>query len=155
MSALLKRVETEIFDLIAPEYGTVEGRVTYDTSKGTWVCVKDLPVPPSLTRDGEGCVEILLLIPDAYPQVPPDGFYCDQGLRIQNHYYMGFRDKYYPHLQQKLIDKGWQWFCAHANYAFNMSSWRPSSLVHEGDNLLKYLRLCLAILGKEGLKLKD
>lgn len=153
-SALLRRVEREVRELILPEYGTFEGRVTYDTGEGKWLCVKHMPVPKDLMTNRDGQVSLLLLIPEQYPQVPPDGFYCDQGLNIQNHYFVGFRDKYYPELQQTLIQQGWQWFCAHASHFRSTSNWRASATPGEGDNLLKYLRLSLAILGSEAQKIR-
>lgn len=152
MSALMRRVRDEVFQIVAPEYGTEPDRVTYDTAEGTWVCVRNLPVPPPLTRNGNGLVDVLLLVPPYYPQVPPDGFYCDQNLRIKNHYMLGWRDKYFPQLQQDLVKQGWQWYCAHANPHLNSAAWRTTSNPGRGDNLMTYLRLCLAILGKEGSK---
>lgn len=149
MSARLRRVKSEVFDLIAPEYGTHQGRISYDKQDGTWLSIKQLPVPPSLTNNGDGRVDVLVLIPPAYPQIPPDGFYCDSNLRIRAHYYSRWRDRHYPQLQSELIKKGWSWFCAHAHHR-SFSAWRPSNNIAEGDNLLKYLYLCLSILGKEG-----
>lgn len=154
MTALLRRVRDEVFTIIAPEYGTEPDRVTYDTEDGTWICVKNLPVPPRLTRTGSGEVDILLLVPPSYPQLPPDGFYCDQNLNIHDHYMLGWRDKYFPALQGKLVEQGWQWFCAHAYTPMNAMAWRPSSIPLRGDNLMSYLHLCLGILGKEGSKLR-
>ena len=150
-TALLRRVRDEVYTVIAPEYGTEAGRVTYDTEEGLWVCVKQLPVPIALTKTGDGLVDVLMLVPKAYPQVPPDGFYCDAGLRITNHYFMGWRDKYYPEWQRQLIEGGWQWFCAHAHNVHN-STWRPTNTASAGDNLMTYLHLCLGILGLEGSK---
>lgn len=150
-NALLRRVRDEVYTVIAPEYGTEPDRVTFDQQEGLWVCVKKLPVPPKLTKSGDGQVDVLMLIPMAYPQVPPDGFYCDAGLRITNHYFMGWRDKYYPEWQTELIKGGWQWFCAHAHNVTN-STWRPTNLPDKGDNLMTYLHLCLGILGLEGSK---
>lgn len=154
MSALQRRVRDEVFSVIAPEYGTEKGRVTYDTEDGTWVCVKNLPVPTRLTKNNSGVVDILLLVPPSYPQLPPDGFYCDQNLRISDHYMLGWRDKYFPELQRNLVEQGWQWFCAHAYTAMNAAAWRPSGNPVQGDNLMRYMHLCLGILGKEGDKLK-
>ncbi len=150
-TALLRRVKDEVFTVIAPEYGTEPDRVTFDTQEGTWVCVKQLPVPPSLTYNGDGRVDVLMLVPMAYPQVPPDGFYCDAGLKITNHYFRGMRDKHYPEWQQQLIAAKWNWFCAHA-YNVQHSTWRPTNRADEGDNLISYLHLCLGILGLEGSK---
>lgn len=154
MNTLAKRIEREVFELIAPEFGRNGGHVRFDTSEGTWVSITHVPVPRDLMDNKDGRVSILLLIPQSYPQVPPDGFYCDQGLKIKNHYFLGFRDKYYPELQQNLLQQGWQWFCMHAAHDRSMMNWRVSADPHQGDNLLKYMRLCLAILGKEAVKLK-
>jgi hypothetical protein len=152
-TALLARVRAEVYEVIAPEYGTAPGRVSFDEKEGLWVCVKQLPVPPALTKNRSGKVDVLMLVPMAYPQVPPDGFYCDMGLNITNHYFLGWRDKHYPEWQRELLQNGWQWFCAHAHNV-NQSGWKATNSPKRGDNLMSYLHLCLAILGKEGNKNK-
>ncbi|MCU0464103.1 MAG: hypothetical protein MUF38_06000 [Anaerolineae bacterium] len=150
-TALLRRVRGEVRDLLLPIYGMQPHSVSFDTKNGTWACVKQLPVPQRLTHSGDGRVDILLLIPPTYPQIPPDGFYCDFNLNLKEHYYPSWKDTYYPDQQSQLVKNGWQWFCAHAHHSRN-SYWQPSTQTHQGDNLLTYLHLCLAILGTEGEK---
>lgn len=135
--------------VLGPVYGSEKNRLTWDTADGTWVAIKRVAVPPRLTNDGRGSVDVLILIPPAYPQVPPDGFYCDMALRIENHYFKGWRDQHYPQWQQDLLSRNWQWFCAHAHQGGAGSTWQASANVKNGDNLLTYLRLCLAILGTQ------
>lgn len=148
---LLRRVRDEVRDLLLPPYGTSPDRVSFDSKNGTWVCVKQLPIPQRLTHSGDGRVDILLLIPPTYPQTPPDGFYCDLNLNLKDHYYSSWKDIHYPNQQRQLVKKGWRWFCAHPQRD-DYSNWRPSNLLNQGDNLLTYLHLCLAILGTEGEK---
>jgi len=149
MPALQRRIQDEVHHLLAPVYGTERGRLTWDETDGTWVAMKQVPVPSRMTNDGRGIIDVLILVPVAYPQVPPDGFYCDLPLRITNYFHAGWRDQHYPLLQQKLLDEGWQWFCAHAHQGSGGSMWRASANVKQGDNLLTYFRLCLAILGTQ------
>lgn len=154
MSDTLRRIRQELA-IIGPIYGASQhdrDRVSFDTKNGSWVCVKNLPIPKILTRDGQGLVDILLLVPPAYPNVPPDGFYCDQNLKLVGHYFQGWTDKYYPTWQKTLIEQGWNWYCMHASKVAGNQTWRPSADASRGDNLLTYLHLCLAILGKEGKK---
>ncbi len=150
MTTRLARVRAEVFDLLAPEFGTERGRVTYDKEEGSWVCVRQLSIPPILTPDRDGRVDILLLIPPTYPQVPPDGFYCDQMLKLSGHYFMpmGFNNS--SSTMQQLREAGWNWYCAHPEKRQEMSArWRPSADHRQGDNLHKYLLLCLSILGTD------
>ena len=148
MSALKRRVQEEVFQVLAPVYGDRQGRLTWDETDGTWVAIKQVPVPSRLTNDGRGVIDVLIMIPSAYPQVPPDGFYCDLQLRVEARFHKGDRpDQHYPHLTQVLLQQGWQWFCAHANYSDIAGKWHPTGNVTQGDNLLTYFRLCLAILG--------
>lgn len=152
MSALKARVEAEVHRILGPVYGDRPGRLDYDKSAGTWVLIRQVDVPRKLTKDGTGASDILILIPPAYPQVPPDGFYCDQGLKIANHYFQGWRDKFYPDRQQELIKQRWNWFCIHVHDKGATSGWRATGDIKRGDNLLTYLRLCQAILEGESRK---
>ncbi|MBK8027114.1 MAG: hypothetical protein IPK19_38435 [Chloroflexi bacterium] len=152
MSTRLKRVKAEVFDLLAPEFGTEKGRVTFDAEEGLWVCVRQLDIPQTVTPDGDGKVDILLLVPSTYPQIPPDGFYCDQMLRLSGHYFvpMGFSSTT-GSISQQLREAGWNWYCAHSEKRQEMAArWKPHADHRKGDNLNKYLLLCLSILGTEG-----
>ncbi|MDZ4770541.1 MAG: E2/UBC family protein [Chloroflexota bacterium] len=150
MTTRLARVRAETFDLLAPEFGSERGRVAYDTEEGSWVCVRQLTIPAKLTPDGDGKVDILLLVPTTYPQIPPDGFYCDQALRLSGHYFipMGFNSP--SSVSNQLREAGWNWYCAHPEKRQEMAArWTPYIDHRAGDNLHKYLLLCLSILGSD------
>jgi hypothetical protein len=70
MSALKARVEAEAHRVLGPVYGDRPGRLDYDKSAGTWVLIRQLPVPPKLTSDGKGLSDILILIPPILKCLP-------------------------------------------------------------------------------------
>lgn len=133
MSALKRRVQEEVIQVLGPVYGTQPKRLTWDEDDGTWVAIKSVPVPPRMTDNGRGVIDVLILVPPAYPQIPPDGFYCDRTLRIKNYFHEGWRDQHYPQWQQDLLSRNWQWFCAHAHRGDIGSTWRASTNVKQGD----------------------
>ena len=151
MSARLRRVKQEVYELIAPEYGTEPGRVKYDIVDGAWVSVHKAQIPARLTPNGDGLVDIALMVPAEYPRIPPYGFYCDQRLNLRGHYFQpGYHDGSRGY-SRDLINKGWNWYCAHARERRNeLKDWRPSSDIRSGDNLLRYIHFCLSVLSSQG-----
>ncbi|GEM_PF-1272464 len=151
MTTRYQRIRSEVYELLAPEFGTQAGRISFDTEEATWVCIRQCQIPPILTPDGDGKVDILLIIPSTYPQTPPDGFYCDQALKLQGHYFAPMMFNSAPgSIGAQLREAGWNWYCAHPEKRQQMAErWSPHHQAARGDNLLKYLLLCLSILGTE------
>ena len=107
----------------------------------TWVHVPRFPLPRGWNRGVSG---LLIELPSAYPQVGPDGFYLDVGLRDRRgrtpgHYF----EKEGSH--SKHAHKGWAWYCLHQE-PVSKGGWRATSDLMAGDNLLKYVELIRAIL---------
>jgi len=154
MSALKRRVQEEVFQVLAPVYGDRQGRLTWDETDGTWVAIKQVPISPMLTQGGRGLIDVLVLIPQEYPHIPPHGIYCDMLLKPIGHFFIGWKDFHYPELQHELANRGWMFFCFRINEA-QEAGWRPTNEVGRGDNLLTVVHLGLALLeevGKRGLK---
>jgi hypothetical protein len=120
--------------LLARQFGVVD----YDDEDGLWVHIPHFPLPAGWDRRTTG---LLLVLPNGYPHVPPDGFYMDRFLRTHSErrvdHYFEVRGDYNPY-----ADKGWGWFCIHLGRV----SWRPTDSVLHGDNLLRLTALIRAIL---------
>lgn len=70
--------------LLARQFGTVE----YDDEDGRWVHIPRFPLPAGWDRPTTG---LLLVLPNGYPHVPPDGFYMDRFLRTRRGQRVGDR----------------------------------------------------------------
>ena len=135
MSKHGRRIAQEVM-LLAMAFG----RVNYDANRYTWVHIPSFRLPPGWKK---ATTQILILLPAAYPQVGPDGFYLDQKLRDRwgrapGHYFEKGEHSKHARL-------GWAWFCLHQEPS-KRGGWEASSNVMEGDNLLKYVELIRAIL---------
>jgi len=133
VSHRVQRVYQEAL-LLARQFGIVD----YDDEDGRWVHIPAFPLPEGWDRRTTG---LLLVLPDGYPHIPPDGFYIDRFLRTRSgrrvSHYFEERSGYNPY-----VDKGWGWFCIHLDHR----AWRPTGDVTSGDNLLKLAALIRAIL---------
>ncbi len=117
------------------------GAANYDENAFSWVHVPAFHLPRGWNMSQ---TDILLELPSKYPLLPPDGFYLAQNLRdsrgrTPGHYFQegGSLNRY--------ADRGWAWFCIHANRA-----WNPTNDIISGHNLIKYLELIRAILTDKG-----
>lgn len=110
-------------------------KVDWDYQDGSWVMILDFAPPGGL---GRSSTNLLLEIPPDYPNVPPNGIYVDQALRLPSHYFQ------YKGTHNPLGDKGWAWYCFHADG--HLGGWRASVRIMEGDNLLKYVKLTRTLM---------
>jgi len=122
--------------LLAREYGAVQ----YDDEDGRWVCIERFPLPSGWDR---GITELLLVLPDGYPHLPPDGFYVDRYLRTRRGHRIDHYFEERGHLNP-YADRGWGWYCIH----LKPGTWRPTSNVVYGDNLAKLAAMIRAILSR-------
>ena len=96
--------------------------VEYDPAL-RWIRLGRMPLPPGWNkRFGQ----LLLPIPDSFPEIPPARFFLDRDLvdrrgRRPSHYF----------LENEHDDLGWAYFCLHLE-----KGWRPTRRVEDGDNLL-------------------
>jgi hypothetical protein len=93
------------------------GEVGFDDLDGSWVWVKHFLVPPGLNRKESN---LLIILPAAYPSLPPTEFYLDEGLDVTAHYGGGRFER-----------KGWTYLCLHIKH------WKPTADIWSGDNLFK------------------
>ena len=107
----------------------------FDDEELTWFCLHRLPLPPGWNKASS---ELLILIPDAYPEVPPEKFYLDPDLRDRKgrppeHYFLG-----------ELSIRDWAWFCLHFD-----DGWAPRRNMEEGDNLITVIeRIQIGLAGE-------
>lgn len=129
-----QRIQQEVI-LLARRFLEVD----YDDEDFGWIRIPKFELPDGWSKR---YTALLILLPPAYPDVPPDGFYIDKGLATKSgkppsHYFQG-RD------HNRLYDKNWAWYCIHAE----KDNWQPSANLLKGDNLLKYIELIRAVLTK-------
>lgn len=108
----------------------------YDEEELSWLRLHEFPLPRGWSKTASG---FLIMIPDAYPEVPPDKFYLDQNLRdgdgrSPGHYFMA----------NEYSDNGWAWLCLHMD-----AGWTPRQRVEEGDNLVTIIeRIQIGLAGE-------
>ena len=114
------------------------GNINYDEKRFAWIQLPDFELPPGWNQLK---TDLLIELPAAYPEVPPDGFFINKNLRPTNgrtleHY---FQDQ---SQHNRLAHLGWAWYCIHPDKFI----WTPSVSISRGDNLLKYIELIRLVL---------
>lgn len=111
----------------------------YDREDLGWLHLLRLPLPPG--RWNKSTTELLILLDEAYPEIPPHRIYIDQGLRDRRgkapaHYFEdGPNEK-----------EGWAWFCLHLE-----EGWTPRRRTEDGDNLVTVIeRVQVGLAGRKG-----
>jgi len=92
-----------------------------------WVLIPDFPIPPGWNRER---TRLLLFIPSGYPEIPPDNFYVETGLRTAS--------GEMPHAYQdsvSQIGENWGQFSWHVD----VESWRPAPDPEAGHNLRTFV----------------
>ncbi len=117
---------------------------SYDDEEGTWVIIHDFALPQGYNYD---TTDLLLVLPPNYPLSPPDWFYVDNNLRLQNGKRLEhvFYDSLTHDPNRQRIEppqrKGWTGCCLH------FRSWKPTNDPLTGHSLLSVCELI-----KEALK---
>ena len=136
MSVRSRRISLEVLFL-----AMAFGEMNFDENCFTWVHVPRFPLPRGWNRKVSG---LLIDLPSAYPQVGPDGFHLDVGLRDRRgktpEHYFEKEGSYSKHAHL-----GWAWYCLHQQPG-KRGGWRATSDLMDGDSLLKYVELIRAIL---------
>jgi hypothetical protein len=113
---------------VAEVYGERYGQAVQLDERLQFVVIPCFTLPKQW---GYKITPILIWFPEAYPDVPPDGFYLSNQCRG-------------PHVFSRpvgghsnspdLSDKGWNWFCVHP-------SWHADPDPNEEDNLWTFLNV--------------
>jgi len=90
-----------------------------------WILFRRFQLPPGWNRT---VIEILVEVPPAYPQTPPDNFYVTEGLRTAS----GGTPGNYSEGVEKY---GKRW----AQFSYHVQDWSPSSDLLDGHNLLTFV----------------
>lgn len=112
----------EEIKLLEKEYGELE----YDPEIA-WILFKKFKVPSGWNKN---VIELLIIIPPAYPSTAPDNFYVPLDFRLDNNQ-LGDCHTESP---VNLIERQWGQFSYHLD-----GEWHPSSNILEGDNLLSFM----------------
>ncbi|MBF0236902.1 MAG: hypothetical protein HQM12_04290 [SAR324 cluster bacterium] len=109
------------------------GPITVSGQEYTGVIVKDIRLNHpkfNITR-----CNLLFLIPQVYPAIPPIGCYLNYNFDINDSHFTqrGYHDA------PNLVDKGWHWYCVGLGGGFNQKSsshWKPGGSASNGHNLV-------------------
>lgn len=118
-----QRLQAEI-EFLRDEYPDIQHGQDFG-----WVLLPSFPLPPGWSRDR---ARLLIIIPAGYPQVPPDNFYVETGLRTAN----GDSPANYTDCVQQ-IGESWGQFSYHADAA----TWTPRADPRQPDNLTRYVTM--------------
>jgi hypothetical protein len=138
MNQRMQRLMTEVA-LAALRYSSTH-RAEYDDEEGSWVIIKDFPLPEGYNYDR---TDVLILLPKNYPQTPPDWFYVDAELMLENgdepdHVF--YDDITFDPNEELFEDappqmRGWTGCCLH------IYDWQPAADPLQGHSLLSVCEL--------------
>lgn len=117
---MIERLKKEL-GLIEQEYGGIE--IAEDFS---WFKIKKFPLVAGWSK--QTC-NTLVLIPPGYFTTPPDNFYTDNDLRLENGSLPGATSP-----NQSQIGQSWLQFSYHVK-----GNWQPHADIEKGHNLLTFL----------------
>lgn len=114
----------------------VVGSKTVDGKRYTAILIKGMPLASRKFKVSN--TDVLFLLPDSYPRLPPIGCYLnypwdsvgegDHHFTRQSHYGAPF-----------LSNEGWYWYCVGLGGGFSrekwLNSWRPTRNPEQGHNL--------------------
>lgn len=117
--------------------------VAYDDLGYRWVHLPRFELPEGWSKRE---TELLVMLPPAYPQLPPDGFFLDKRLttrrgRTPGHYFQE-QSRHNPY-----ADRGWAWYCVHLSGG-GRGGWRASADVLQGDSLITYIEVIRLVLSQ-------
>lgn len=118
---MLERRQQEL-DLIRAKYGEIEVGPNLD-----WTVIKRYALPPGWSKTETA---VLVLIKPGYPVTPPDNFYADNDLRLENGSVPGNVSP-----DQSHVGRLWLQF----SYHVEPQDWKPHADLLKGHNLLTFL----------------
>jgi hypothetical protein len=121
------------------------------------ILIKDFILPESWALvNGKKRTAMMIILPDDFPEIPPNGFYLPNILippANERHFFdRGFHGAYGSTEEEisHLKEKGWKWYCTN----IVEGAWTPASINHRnhidnwrrGDNLWHILKLIEEVL---------
>lgn len=138
MGSMRDRMRSEISAAAAAFSTSKRASIVAGRAGHAWVIIMDFPLPAGYNRE---LADVAVLLPPRYPNVPPDGFFLESGLRrndgrIPHYFEQGFftLGQTYPPIQNRR-DENWAWACLH------IREWRPAANFLSGDSLVTVCRL--------------
>jgi hypothetical protein len=130
------------------------GKVELDNDCN-WVTFDNFKLPESWRQANPGTVfvKMMLVFPDAYPELPTNGFYLPNNIKppaADRHFFeRGYSGAFGGSAEemQALAGAGWKWYCTH----IKPNAWRPAHVRRigdwrNGDNLWHIITLCEEVL---------
>ncbi len=120
-----------------------------------WVLFHGFLLPDEWQRanPGQSFVQMMIIFPDQYPDLPTNGFYLPSNLTVPlnaAHFYNrgyggAFGEK--PDEMEAMAQGNWKWYCTH----IRPGAWQPARLRQisdwrNGDNLWDILTICIDVL---------
>ena len=118
-----------------------------DEDDANWMMIENFLLP-SAWRHIASSSDLLISIPDQFPNLPPIGFYLDSRIATSPNGLHLLDQGYYEADQTPVRSGRWKWFCCYVK----PSSWRPPRIRRvedwrNGDNLWQFLTLIRWALG--------
>lgn len=112
----------------------------YDDEAGSWVIIKDFPLPEGYNYTH---TDVLILLPKNYPQTPPDWFYVDDELLLENGDepdHMFYDDTSVdPNLE--VVEDTMPQLCGWTGCCLHIYEWKPAVDPLQGHSLLSVCEL--------------
>ena len=125
------RLAEEITDLVG-----IFKDVDYDQRHQKWVRLNSYLMPK---RWGGGKSQLLIDIPENYPNIPPIGFYIPKNRKSPNGHLF---NRGYHGAAEEYLQMGWNWYCCLVpNGNWIVSKYTKPGSWRNGDNLIVYTKL--------------
>jgi len=112
--------------------------ILLDEENYDWLIIPRYPMPE---RWAQRWTQLMLVLPEGYPDVPPTGFYLKVDLgkprKFDKHVFFG--GGMYPNAPD-LSKGGWYWYCVHVAMQ-ESGGWKPGADPEAPDNLFTYLNV--------------
>ena len=129
-----QRLYNEIM-MLAPAFYT-SGGINYDEQNFDWVMIPNFSLPRRLQ---EKQCNLLILLPQIYPDIGPLGFYVDKQIHLRGGQKEPNAVGTGHHGAQDLTHLGWYWYCVTTSNG--QGGWRPSVNYWQPDNLVTFLNM--------------
>ncbi len=120
-------------ELISMRFGEID-------FEDDWILINRFDMPPGFNRDTS---RMLIDLPLNFPEVPPNRFYIDQGVRLTD----GSKPRHYfekDYVSKELRGMGFAWYCVH------IKKWKPNfNDMFAGSTLLKAIDACYQAIASE------
>lgn len=119
-----------------------------------WIRIRNFKLPDAWASVNDSAfTQVLLIIPDNYPNIPPNGFYLPSSINVpsgESHFFeRGYGGAYGSNSDEieNLRQSGWKWYCTH----ITPESWDPARIRNledwrKGDNLWEVFTMINEVL---------